>query len=50
MKDSSYQKKDGYFRSLPPYVKETLTQSGIDWSSDVELRDIVNNLTKGKHS
>ncbi len=49
MKDINYRKKEGYFRSLPPYVKETLTQSGLDWSSDIELRDIVNNLIKKEH-
>ena len=33
-----------YFSSLPTYIKESIEQSGIKFTSKAELSDFVNNL------
>lgn len=45
-KNNKNKKLDGYFSILPSHIQETLMQSGVDWSSENELYDIVNNLMK----
>lgn len=35
-----------YFQSLPAYVQETIKQSGVNISSEEELRNCAENLQK----
>ncbi|HIS67804.1 MAG TPA: hypothetical protein IAA58_00345 [Candidatus Gallacutalibacter stercoravium] len=37
-----------YFMSLPPYIQETIQQSGVSIQSEQELRACAENLLKGK--
>ncbi|MHB8063886.1 MAG: hypothetical protein ACYDG2_14860 [Ruminiclostridium sp.] len=46
MLDNKNKKFEGYFAMLPAHVQETLMQSGVDWSSENELHEIVANLMK----
>ena len=39
---------NNYFKSLEPYIQETITQSGIIIESEEQLRQCVRNLKKGK--
>ena len=37
-----------YFMSLPPYIQESIKQTGIDMKSEDELRKCAENLMKHK--
>lgn len=39
---------NNYFKSLEPYIQETITQSGIIIESEEQLRQCVRNLKKDK--
>lgn len=40
--------KNQYFQSLPPFVQETILQSGIKIGSESDLKKFEQKLIKGK--
>ena len=37
-----------YFKGLPPFVRETILQSGVSLSSEEELRRLARSLMRGR--
>ncbi len=46
MQETERQAMDRYFQSLPVWIQESIKQSGVQWSTQDELRQLADNLRR----